>query len=393
MSHPGRPMVRADRSVVNGASMDNATLYGRRLLSGGTLSILFAASLALMAIFAYAPGGTPSTTPVAVLASVGLVDDDGHQGLFNVTGLVPGRATSRCVQVQYGGPAPAGTVFFSASDITGPLAASLKLKVEQGTGGNFASCHGFTGAVVYDGALTGLVDADPAEPHTTTGWSPSAGDERTYRLTATMRDNVSVQGQASTATFRWFLFGGPSPTPAATATATPATTPTPTPTATPTTAPAVVEVDPTIAVVATASAAVVPTSAAPTAVRSAAVPAAVQPSRVSPSATVAAAPPVAAKKDTSPVAQVRQALADLGRNITEVAVRTSTHSALPVTGLAVLLAFLTVQNRIDRMDPKLAMAPAKDPHLHFHEPDSEPDTDPRTDEPEHAPPDADEAAP
>jgi hypothetical protein len=81
-------------------------------------------------------------------------------------------------------------------------------------------------------------------------------------------------------------------------------------------------------------------------------------------------------KDESPVAQVRRALEEIGRDLTEVAVRTSTHSALPVTGLAVLLAFLTVQNRIDRMDPKLAMAPAQDPHLEFREPDKDSDTDP-----------------
>jgi hypothetical protein len=74
------------------------------------------------------------------------------------------------------------------------------------------------------------------------------------------------------------------------------------------------------------------------------------------------------------VAKVRQVLEDLGRDITEVAVRTSTHGALPVTGIAVLIVFLGVQNRIDRMDPKLAMAPAQDPHLEFREPDKEPDS-------------------
>jgi hypothetical protein len=341
--------------------MDNATLYGRRLFSGGTLGMFVAAGLALLAIFAYAPDGSPATRPVASeLASVGLVDDDGHHGLFNVSGLVPGRSATRCLQVQYGGPTPAGTVFFSASEITGGLAANLRLKVEQGTGGGFSSCNGFAGSVIYDGPLSGLVDPDPATPRTTTGWSPSGSDERTYRLTATMKDNVSVQNQNSTATFHWFLVGAPAPEPTQVATTDP-----------PANDPAVAEAEPTVAPVGTSAAA--PGTLAPTAARSAAV--REQPAPASPSAAPVVAEPEVTD-DAGPVAAVRKVLEDLGRDLTEVAVRTSTHSALPVTGLAVLLAFLAVQNRIDRMDPKLAMAPAQDPHLEFHEPDMDPDTDP-----------------
>jgi hypothetical protein len=409
--------------------MENATLRRHRLLSGGTLAMLAAAGMALMAIFAYSPGGSPSTTPVAVLASIGLVDDDGDLGLFNVSGMVPGSSTTRCVKVQYGGPATSGTVFFSAGDITGPLAATLSIKVEQGTGGGFASCAGFTGTVIYDGPLTSLVDPDPAAPQTTTGWSPAAGEERTYRLTATMNDNVSAQDQHSTATFTWFVFGGPTPTPSVTASPTPSVTASPTPsvtasptpsvtatpqpsvtatvtptatatataTATPeptvtTTEPAIVEptatVEPTVAVTDASPLPVAPTSTTadggnpePVAVSSAPRSAEPRPSRSS------VAVVTAAETDKGPVAKARKALAELGRDITEVAVRTSSHSALPVTGLAVLLAFLAVQARFDRMDPKLAMAPVSDPHLHFHDPGTDPDTDPDRG------PDADEAAP
>lgn len=355
----------------NGESMDDATLYGRRLLSGGTVTVLVAAGLALMAIFAYAPGGSPATTSVAVLASVGLVDDDGHQGLFNVNGLTPGRSASRCMQVQYGGPSPAGAVYFSASEITGPLAANLRIKVEQGYGGSYSSCAGFSGTAIYEGPLVGLVDPDPTAPRTNTGWSPTASDVRTYRLTATLRDNVAVQNQNSTATFHWFLFGAP-----LAATTEPTATEPAVVEAEPTLAPEVVPTpDPTPAITAA------PTSAAPRAVDDRSTPTRSQ----STAAPTVAAPPDK-PEDKSPVAQVRKVLEDLGRDITEVAQRTSTHSALPVTGLAVLLGFLTVQNRIDRMDPKLAMAPAQDPHLEFREPETDPD------DPEHAPR-PDEAAP
>ena len=45
--------------------------------------------------------------------------------------------------------------------------------VEQGTGGGFASCAGFTGPVVYDGLLGNLADPDPTAPRTDTGWTHS----------------------------------------------------------------------------------------------------------------------------------------------------------------------------------------------------------------------------
>ena len=77
--------------------------------------------------------------------------------------------------------------------------------------------------------------------------------------------------------------------------------------------------------------------------------------------------------EKKPIAKLREALAKFGRAITKVAVRTSTHSVLPVVGFAVLLAFLMLQNRID---PKLALAPMKDPYLVFHEPASGPVDEP-----------------
>jgi hypothetical protein len=301
---------------------------------------------------------------VAVLASVGLVDDAGHQGLFNVSGLTPGRSSTRCVQVDYAGPTPAGVVYFSATDVSGPLAANLQIKVEQGAGGSFATCTGFvSSAALYDGSLINVVDADPAAPRTTTGWSPAATDERTYRVTATLGSNVVVQNQHSTATFRWFLVGGPTFEPSDPAT----------------TDPAVAEAAPTAAATSPAPLMVVatpaPPSSGPPATRRPA--AAAAPSPTTPAPTREPAP----AEDAGTVAKVKKALADLGRDLTEVAVRTSTHSALPFTGLFVLVGFLTVQNRIDRLDPKLALAPTTDPHLVFTDPDEPPvdlvDLDPR----------------
>jgi hypothetical protein len=357
--------------------MQHGMAHRRRLMSGWTLLMFFAASVALLAIASVKPKEHPSTAPVAVLASVGLTDDDEGRGLFRVAGLVPDKPVSRCLTVTYAGSAPAGTVYVAASQISGPLAANLRITLEQGTGGSFASCAGFKGAVVFDGPLDSLADPDPAAPRTATGWSPAAGESRTYRVTATVQDVPSAQGRTSTAVFRWFLFGMPDPAPSPTADV-PTQTPTQTPTGIPSAAPTVV-------------ASVVPTEV----VADAPVPQAVAgatPGAVSTShrpantgmgagrgrdgdgdddggATASSARKAAAKK--APIAKLREALAEFSRELTEVAVRSTTHSALPVTGAAILLAFLVLQNRLDRLDPKLALTRGDDPHLVFRDPREE----------------------
>jgi hypothetical protein len=240
-------------------------------------------------------------------------------------------------------------VYISAVDVTGPLAAQLKVKVEQGTGGDIAGCTGFTpDSTVFDGYLPDLADPDPTVPRTTTGWQPAATDHRTYRITATLPENSTAQNQRSTATFRWFAFGVPDPEPPV----------------------GVAEETPPAPSAGTTAA---PRAAIPAADRSAD-PAVVVPV---PRRTPDTAQSERVAAEEKPITtKLRDALAKLGQDLTEVAVRTSTHSALPIAGFAVLLAFLTLQNRIDRLDPKLALAPMRDPHLVFSNPDPVPDRAP-----------------
>src|SRR5207253_10287106 len=171
--------------------------------------------------------------PAAQLASVALTDDDGDQALFTDTELAPGRPVTRCLEVRYAGPAGPGDVHLVADDVTGTLADALQVHVDRGTGGSFASCAGFTGSRVFDGTLTGLVDA--TEVGVSTGWVPGATDQRTYRITVEVPAG-SEPGRTSTATFRWLVVPGsaPPPTTAPPTTAPPTTAP---PTTDPTTAP------------------------------------------------------------------------------------------------------------------------------------------------------------
>ncbi len=361
--------------------MQHGMARGRRLMSGWTLLMFFSASVALLAIASVKPKESPSTAPVSVLASVGLTDDDEGKGLFKVSGLMPDKPVSRCLTVTYAGPAPAGTVYVAASQISGPLAANLRITLEQGTGGSFASCAGFKGAVVFDGPLDTLADPDPAAPRTTTGWSPAAGESRTYRVTATVQDVPSAQNRTSTAVFRWFLFGMPDPEPSPTLdvpteapTQAPSPVPSDLPVQVPTEVPAEVVADaPVPQAVAGATPGAVSTSHRPANTGMGAGRGRDGDDEDGGNATASSARKAAAKK--APIAKLREALAEFSRELTEVAVRSTTHSALPVAGAAVLLAFLVLQNRLDRLDPKLALTRGDEPHLVFRDPrDEQPQT-------------------
>ncbi|HWG98422.1 MAG TPA: hypothetical protein VNV66_03650, partial [Pilimelia sp.] len=58
----------------------------------------------------------------------------------------------------------------------------------------------------------------------------------------------------------------------------------------------------------------------------------------------------------------------------------------PVASLLAMFAFLVAQNRFDRRDPKLAVAPVVgDPYLRFGAPPEEPEADPADNPPAHDP--------
>lgn len=362
--------------AVNGASMDLATGQGRRL-SGGTFAMFFAAGAALLMIFSYAPDGSPPAVPTAVVASVGLVDDDGERALFAERRMVPGQRVSRCLTVTYGGPQPDTSIHLSAAtDTAQPLARYLDLKVEQGAGGSFAGCAGFVAAnehpVVFHGALADLVDANPAAPRTDTRWRPADGESRTFRFTVTLRDVEAAQSRRSTATFSWFIPGWTPPAgPAATSppSSPPPAAQSPAPPADPGGVPAepVASLDPVPGP---------PETVEPT--TSASITGRPGPARLDREPVLVPAPeadrPEAAPAAPKPrLTRIKERLSKITREITEVAMRTSSHGALPVTVVVVLVGFLAMQNRIDRLDPKLALAPMKDPHLTFTDPDVDED--------------------
>jgi len=138
--------------------------------------------------------------------TVVLDDDDGGSGvMFIVSNMAPLATVTECILVTYSGSLlPADVNLYGVSGGTG-LDAYLDLTVEEGSGGVFGNCTGFSAtSTIFTGTLTSF-----AATHTNFGngagvWDPAANPEsRTYRFVVTLQDNNAAQGLNATATFTW----------------------------------------------------------------------------------------------------------------------------------------------------------------------------------------------
>lgn len=139
--------------------------------------------------------------------SISLSDDDGgSSALFTATGLVPADTDSNCITVTYTGSLPTAVkLYASASADASSLAQHIDLVINQGTGGGFGSCGGFTpGQEIFNGTLAAFTaKTDYANGVGT--WAPSANGSQVYRITYTLNAATpsNKQGATTTATFTW----------------------------------------------------------------------------------------------------------------------------------------------------------------------------------------------
>lgn len=140
-------------------------------------------------------------------ASVSITDDDGGVAMFTATGLTPGSTGSNCITVTYGGNvATAVKLYISAS--SGTLGPHLNMTVEEGTGGSFGSCTGFSavGGATYTGTLSNFASTSTAYGSGVGTWAPTTnGSTRTYKITYTLDATTpsSMQSATAGATFTW----------------------------------------------------------------------------------------------------------------------------------------------------------------------------------------------
>lgn len=145
------------------------------------------------------------------VGSVDLVDDDNASALFSVSNMVPGQTATGCIVVTYQGTIanPGPVRIYSGGLIdSGSLAAELDLTIEEGTGGSFSSCTGFTSSgTIESGTLAGFSASHTAYANGAGTWDPSATPQsRTYRISISLPSNAPNTAQGKSVTglvFTW----------------------------------------------------------------------------------------------------------------------------------------------------------------------------------------------
>jgi hypothetical protein len=303
-------------------------------------------------------------------SGIALADDTNGAALFTLSNLAPDATVNRCMTIAYAGAAPADVRL--SADGQGSLAKYLDLTIEIGDGGGFGDCSGFTGAPVYSGTLDDLVtnhtayaSGVPLWPTLTTGSgvmlvSAHVQSTAPQLLAATM--DLSIEARSSgtltvspapttpttpTAPSEPTTHASPAPTPSTDDHKAPVpATPTPTPTTYP--APVAVPVAPAATPVTVSHhhthAKVKTYPAAPVAT----------PLPVAPRHPVVHRRPAHHHAAPHPPGAIKQAV----KAILHAAVTGIERSPLSLTPLLLMLLFLLIQDRIDRRDPKLALAAA-----------------------------------
>jgi hypothetical protein len=137
--------------------------------------------------------------------TVTLTDDDSGTAMFNATTMKPLDTVVHCITVTYSGTITPAAIRMHATVGGTGADAYLNLTVEDGSGGSFGSCTGFSASsTLYNGTLNGFVAAHSNWATGLAVWNPSTTpSSHTLRFTATLQDNNAAQGLTATAVFTW----------------------------------------------------------------------------------------------------------------------------------------------------------------------------------------------
>jgi hypothetical protein len=162
-------------------------------------AILGAGALVWHASYASFSGTTRSSGNNWSTGQVALSDDDAGSARFQVANMVPGQTDTKCIKVTANATVPGTVKGYALNPVTSAqkLEDRVLITVEDGTGGDFASCTGFVpdgAALVTDMKLSTLA-AFNTYANGMGGWAISPGTQtRTYRVTWKFDTTGMTQG-------------------------------------------------------------------------------------------------------------------------------------------------------------------------------------------------------
>ena len=172
------------------------------------VTVLLVVSVVSVVIMQYSRAAFTATTGNSsnswATGSVVLSDDDSGSAMFSSSNMTAGQSVVKCIAVTYSGTLTSGVSVKLYGTSSGALASYLNLTVEQGTGGGFGSCAGFSGSQIYSGTVSGFSATYTNFGTGLTGFSPSANPEtHTYRFTITVQNDNNAQNKTAAADYTW----------------------------------------------------------------------------------------------------------------------------------------------------------------------------------------------
>ncbi len=183
----------------------------KQLVAGAAIPAAVLASGGMVWASSYSAFSATTVNPTNNWTSgtVALADDDSNTAMFNATNLKPGATGTKCIAVTSTGSLASTVKLYSTTySTTNALAASLNLKVEEGTGATTASCTNFTGGTtLYDGALSTFGTTKTGFATGVGSWAPTGtgSETKSYRITYTLSSGTpdSAQGGTAALGFTW----------------------------------------------------------------------------------------------------------------------------------------------------------------------------------------------
>lgn len=183
----------------------SAPVRAALIITGGLLA---ASVLVWQTSNAAFSASTSNGTNTWSAGTVSLTDDDSAAAMFTATAMVPGATGTKCIKVTYGGDvASAVELYSSGLATTNALASHIDLTIEQGTGGSFSGCAGFTpDSGIYSGTIAAFGASNTSFATGVGAWAPTgAAETKEYRFTWTLNNAApsSVMGGTASLNFVW----------------------------------------------------------------------------------------------------------------------------------------------------------------------------------------------
>jgi hypothetical protein len=195
---------------VDGMSRNYGLLVGRSVTP---LAILVVGALTFQASHAAFSATTVNPSDSWSAGQIGLSDDDTNTAMFTVTNAKPGDTGQKCIVVT----APSTQTYTTAVRIyatsvqspTNSMDSNINLTIEEGTGGTFSSCAGFSASATdFTGTLNSFTTNKTNFTNgVTTSFAPTGGtnQSKVFRFTWTLSSSApnSVQGGTAGTGFTW----------------------------------------------------------------------------------------------------------------------------------------------------------------------------------------------